>query len=130
MTERKKTMEIQFIQTPNGDRLAVIPEAEYNRMIAVIEDRQDREAVVEFNARKKAGEEEMIPAEFANRIIDGENKVRVWRDYRGLSARDLAEKAGISPSYLSQIEKGDRAGRFDTLKKIADALKIGVDDLA
>lgn len=131
MTKRKSAvMATQFIQTANGDRLAVIPEAEYQRLVSVAEDRQDRAAVVEHSARVLEGREEMIPSEFANRMIDGENKVRVWRDFRNMTARDLAEKAGISASYLSQIEKGERDGSFDTIKKIAAALNIGVDDLA
>lgn len=123
-------MDIQYIQTAKGDRLAVIPEAEYQRLVAAAEDRQDSEAVTEFGARLLLGQEEMIPAEFVNRMVDGESKVKVWRDFRGMTARDLAEKAGISPSYLSQIEKGERDGSFDTIKKIASALNIGVDDLA
>jgi hypothetical protein len=35
---------------------------------------EDLEAVREFKAKLAAGKEELIPA-------DGENKVRVWRDY-------------------------------------------------
>ncbi|MEO3998505.1 helix-turn-helix transcriptional regulator [Mesorhizobium sp. CAU 1732] len=49
---------------------------------------------------------------------------------RGLTARDLAAKASISASYLSQIESGVRDGSFETIKKIAAALRISVDDLA
>ncbi|TCM80555.1 helix-turn-helix transcriptional regulator [Rhizobium sp. BK068] len=123
-------MHTQFITTAAGDRLAVIPEAEYQRLIEALEDRADAEAVREFNARLAAGDEELMPAEFANRIIDGESKIKVWREFRAMSARQLAEKAGISASFLSQIESGERDGSFETIKKIAAALTISVDDLA
>lgn len=76
------------------------------------------------------GEDELVPGEIADRLIDGENKIRVWREYRGLSARGLADKAEISPAYLSQIEGGTRDGTLETIKRIAAALGISVDDLA
>jgi len=123
-------MRTQFIMTPNGEELAILPAADFRAMEAVIEDRADSQAVTTFRERLAAGDEELIPAVFANRIIDGENKVRVWREYRGMTARDLAEKAEISPAYLSQIESGARDGSFETIKKIAAALAITVDDLA
>ena len=42
----------------------------------------------------------------------------------------LADRAGISPSYLSQIESGKRDGSFTTIAMIARALDIDLDDLA
>lgn len=123
-------MRAQFIMTPNGEEMAMLPAADFRAMEAIIEDRADADAVRIFNERLARGEEELIPAEIANRIIDGENKVRVWREHRGMTARDLAGRAGISPAYLSQIEIGDRDGSFETIKKIAAALSITIDDLA
>jgi len=93
------------------------------------EDREDAAAVVEFRRKLAAGEEELIPAAIVDRIIDGENKVRVWREYRGITLPDLAEKAALSPAYLSQIETGSRAGTIDVMKRIAEALGMLPDDL-
>lgn len=90
------------------------------------------EDVSAYDAVKRAlaaGEEELVPQEIANRLIDGENPVRVWRDYRGLSGRALAEAVGISAAYLSQIESGQRDGRFETMQRIAEALNVSLDDL-
>ena len=84
-------------------------------------------AVSEFQRRLEAGEEELVPSEFANRMIDGENKVRVWREYRGLSARDLADKAGISVDELDRIERGDVLP--DNAERIATALGLTADEL-
>jgi len=120
---------VQYITTPTGDRMVVMPEAEYKKLAEAAQDAADAEAAREFNTRLAAGEEELIPAEFANRIVDGESKIKVWRKFRAMSARQLAAHAGISASFLSQIENGERDGSFETIKKIAAALKISVDDL-
>lgn len=122
-------MKMQYITTPNGDRLAVLPEQEFNVMLDVIEDKQDIEAVRGFRTALASGSEELIPAEFVNRMIDGESKVRVWREYRGMSAKALADTASISVPYLSQIESGVREGSLDAMKKIAEALKVKIDEL-
>ncbi|MGO8271747.1 helix-turn-helix domain-containing protein, partial [Rhizobium ruizarguesonis] len=90
----------------------VIPEAEYERLVEALEDRADAEAVRVFNQRLADGEEELMPAEFANRIINGEIQIRVWREFRAMTALELAEKAGISAGFLSQIEKGERGGNL------------------
>ncbi|ADH85700.1 helix-turn-helix domain-containing protein [Desulfurivibrio alkaliphilus] len=122
-------MHEQIIITAGGERLVVIPEADYLAMLDAIEDREDIAAIEKFHRRLAAGEEELLPAEMANRILDGENKIRVWREYRGMSARELASTAQISTSYLSQVETGSREGGIDTLKRIAAALRVSIDDL-
>jgi hypothetical protein len=45
-----------------------------------------------IKARVAAGLDEVVPASLVNRIIDGENIILVWREYRGLTAADLAAK--------------------------------------
>ncbi len=120
----------QIITTPNGERLVVLPEAEYLALLEAQEELEDIAAVDTFKRKLAAGEEEMIPSAIVDRILDGENKVRVWREHRGLAAKELAEKVGISAAYLSQIENGTRDGSFDTIKRIAAALRLTVDDLA
>ncbi len=68
-----------------------------------------------------AGTDELIPADFGDRILDGESPVRVWREYRGLSVKQLAAGAQISAAYLSQIEGGSRNGSLSTMKALASA---------
>lgn len=123
-------MSEQIIVTPNGERLVVIPEAEFVAMREALEDREDVEAVRAFQRKLASGQEELIPAEFVNRIIDGENKIRVWREYRSIPARELAERTGLSAAYISEIETGRKEGSVSSLKKIAAALSVDLDDLA
>lgn len=122
-------MNKQIITTSSGERLVVIPEADYVAMREALEDIEDGEAVRAFRQKLAAGNEDLIPAEYADRILDGESKVRVWREYRGLTAVDLAARVGISPAYLSQIETGARESSLDVMRRIAGTLGVTIDDL-
>jgi ribosome-binding protein aMBF1 (putative translation factor) len=122
-------MNKQIITSPAGDRLVVIPETEYQALIDALTETADLAAIRQFEKRLAAGEEELLPEEMVDRILDGENLIRVWREHRGLSVKALAEKAGIAPAYLSQIETGKRDGTVSTIKKLAGSLGVTVDDL-
>lgn len=119
----------QIITAPSGERMVVLPEAEFVQLLDAVEDAEDAAAVHRFKQKLAAGEEELIPAEYVYRMLDGENRVTVWREFRGLSGKELAKAAGIAPSYLSNIETGKRDGTIGTMKKIAEALKVTIDDL-
>lgn len=47
-----------------------------------------------------------------------------WREERGLSLSALARDAGITPSFLCDIEKGRKQPSPATLNAIAGALKV------
>ncbi len=121
-------MSVQYIDTEAG-RLVVLPEAEYRNLLESAEEAADAAATDRFRDRLAREEEELVPAEIAHRLFAGENPVRVWREYRGMSGRVLAEAAGIAQPYLSQIENGEREGSFETMRKLAGALRISLDDL-
>ncbi len=55
--------------------------------------------------------------------------IRQQRERSALSLRKLAERAGISNPYLSQIERGLRKPSADILKSIAHALSISAESL-
>lgn len=118
--------------TPNGEDLVVLSRKDYEallRQAGQAEDLEDLLAIQAFEAKVNAGEEERIPSEFVDRLIDGENPIRVWRDFRGLSARELAAAAGISAAYLSEIETGKKEGSLSVFRQIAKALRLDLDDL-
>jgi ribosome-binding protein aMBF1 (putative translation factor) len=122
-------MNKQIITTPGGERLVVLPEAEFDAIVEAAEDAADVAAVQKFRARLASGEEELLPSDVVNRMIAGENPIRVWREHRGLKMNELAERAGIKAPYLSQIESGKRDGTIDTMRRLADALGVAVDDI-
>ena len=122
-------MNQQIITTPKGERMVIIPEAEYLRLLEAIEDSEGLDSVRLFKERLAAGEEELLPAAMVDAILDGESRVRVWREHRGLTAAALAKAAGIASPYLSQIETGKREGTVETYRKLAIALGVTLDDL-
>jgi transcriptional regulator with XRE-family HTH domain len=70
-----------------------------------------------------------VAFETAKRLLDGESPVRVWREERGLSQRALAERAGVSPSMLNEIEHGRRTPSLTAARALAAALQVTLDDL-
>lgn len=48
--------------------------------------------------------------------------VRVMREAQGLSLRELAEMAGTSHSYLSQVERGDAVASKRVMQALLSAL--------
>lgn len=50
--------------------------------------------------------------------------IKLCRTNRGLSQDDLARKVGLSASYISLIEKGDRDPAMSTAEKISNALGV------
>lgn len=119
----------QIINSPGGERMVVLPLDEYEQLCEAAGDMADVQAYDEAKRRLAAGEDEMIPAEFADRILDGENRVRVWREYRRISVKELAGMAKISAAYLSQIESNHRQGSISTMKALAAALSLDLNDL-
>jgi len=87
---------------------------------------EDADALAAYHASR---DQERVPVELVDRLLAGENPVKVWREYRDLSQRALADRAGLNFTYLSQIESGARKGPVATMKKLAEALRVDLDDL-
>lgn len=56
-------------------------------------------------------------------------RIREERKSLGLTLEELAEQAGISPSFLSYIESNRRKASLATVSKLGAALKIPLGDL-
>ncbi len=74
-------------------------------------------------------EEESIPLEVVDRLLAGENPIRVWREFRGLTVSALAERTGVAKGYLSEIETGKKSGSLNTLRAVATVLDVDLDDI-
>jgi DNA-binding XRE family transcriptional regulator len=73
--------------------------------------------------------EETWPLELVEAKSNGENPVRLYRTYRKMTITELAEAAGISQPYLSEIEAGKKTGSVDVLRRICKVLRIDLEDL-
>lgn len=89
----------------------------------------DEAADIAAYEEAKARGEEAFPLEVAERLIEGENAIKVFRGYRGMTQAELAKLAGLSAMYISQIETGRRSGSTKALRRIAAALEINLADL-
>jgi transcriptional regulator with XRE-family HTH domain len=67
-------------------------------------------------------------ADVTNDVDVGE-RLRVIRTRRRQTLREVAERAGLSESFLSQVERGRASASVASLRRIADALGIAVSDL-
>lgn len=113
--------------TFSGKDYTVVPREEFEALRETVHEDEMEIAV----ARRVLGDadEELVPFELAERIAAGVHPIRVWREYRGMTASNLATAGGIAQSYLSDIETGKKPGSVKALKRIATALGISVDDL-
>lgn len=122
-------MSVQIIEKNGQPEWAVIPYEEYQRLVAEAEMLQDIRAYDEAKVALANGDEELIPSEVTYALLDGAHPIRVWREYRGLTQQQVADAAGISKPYLSQLESGQRNGTTEVLAAIAKALNVSLDDV-
>lgn len=103
-----------------------ISRAEYEALVEAREDLEDLRAIKEYQANPR----ESLPSEFVDRMLAGENIFLLWREHRGLPQAELARRTGLHRVHLSKIERGERTPTIETLKKLANALGVTLDDLA
>jgi DNA-binding XRE family transcriptional regulator len=83
----------------------------------------------EAKQRLARSRDELIPLELIERRLAGENPMKIWREYRGLTQEALAKRSKVSRPMIAAIESGHKMGGIGTLKKLAVALGVDVDDL-
>jgi DNA-binding XRE family transcriptional regulator len=109
----KPPMNIQFIEQDGDPAFVVIPYIEYLKLVSV------------------AGKDEdaLIPHEVLELSIKKDcNLISAWRIHLSLTQKEVAKRAGISQSALSQIERAENT-RSATLEKMADAMGLAVSQL-
>lgn len=122
-------MSAQVIERNGKPEWAVLPYEEYLQLLEQAEMLTDIGDYDRIKTAVEAGDEEVIPAELAYALMEGENPVKAWRGYRSLTQGQLAGLAAISIPYLSQIESGKRKASTRVMIALAKALRVKVDDL-
>ena len=74
-------------------------------------------------------QEEKLAAVVSTAASDIGSFIKAQREAAQVSVRQLAEKAGVSNPYLSQIERGLRKPSADVLNQIAKALRVSAEVL-
>ena len=105
--------------------MVTIPRAEYDRLVA------DSEMLADLAAcdAAKAEAGEGMPLAVFSRIVSGENPVKVIREWRGLTQAELAQRADLHRVQLHDIETGKSRCSVETMKAIAVALDVPLDDV-
>lgn len=60
------------------------------------------------------------------RLTFGTVRIQRWRLKRKLTQRVLAERVGIHPIYLAQLEAGTKTPSLRTLERLAKALRVKI----
>jgi DNA-binding XRE family transcriptional regulator len=111
-----------------------LPRSEYEALIKRLEQAEDNAALDRLEKRIEdegfsAATADYLSGELVGRLIAGEHPVRIWRTHRGLTRGALAAAAGVSPSYLTEIETRRKPGSLDAMIKLSAALKVSLDDI-
>ena len=117
------------VMTLKGKKYAVLPLEAWEKLQEYIEDLQDIADCNEIKARIERGDGEYFPSGVVDALIDGENKIKVFREYRKMTQAQLAEKTGLSTVMIKKLEAGETDGSVKSLKAIAQALNLDVDDI-
>ena len=108
---------------------ATISRTQCDRPCAEADDLADLRAALAAEASIQAGTEELVPAAVADRIVDGANRLKVWREHRSISQTELARTAGINRVQIADIQADRATGSVRTLTALAEALGATIDDL-
>ena len=96
---------------------------------AAEDDIADLRTALAVSSSIEAGAEELVPAAVADRLIDGTSPLTVWREHRSLSQAALSRASGVNRVQIADIEADRATGSARTLRALADALRVTVDDL-
>jgi len=116
-------MTVQIIESNGKPAFAVVPMREWEALLSKLENLQD------IADAKAVLNEETFPAEFADRLLNGESPLKVWREYRAKTLQTLADECGVTRQMLSMVEGGKAKPSSDLLARLAAALGCEMDDI-
>ncbi len=102
---------------------------EYARLCEAAEDLDDLRAYDRAKADLDAGEDELLPEEAVRRIVAGESPLRIYRELRSYTQEELGARSGVNRVQIADIEAKRKSGSLATVKKLAGALGVQIDDL-
>ena len=83
----------------------------------------------ETMAAAARGEIEWLTREETLAFVAAATPLAFWRKKRGLTQKALAALAGISQSYMAELESGKRKGDPALFKRLARALAVRMEDV-
>jgi DNA-binding XRE family transcriptional regulator len=124
-------MKAQFIITPNGEELAILPRADYEALVAAASDvEEDAVDAAVYDACKAAvanDPKSVLPVEVSALMLRGERLATAIRKWRGLTQQDVAAKLGMGQGTLSDIENGRHRTGANTVSALAKIYDVPED---
>ncbi|MEA1888554.1 MAG: helix-turn-helix domain-containing protein [Pseudomonadota bacterium] len=122
--------QVQIIERNGKPEYAVVPIDRYRRLLELAENAEDIRAADHAMREIESGEDEVVPVEVTRLLLSSDvHPLRVWREFRNMTQENLAYKAKVGKSYISQIEAGKKPGSVSVLTRIARVLNVDIDDL-
>jgi predicted transcriptional regulator len=83
-----------------------------------------------MTSRERPDREVTLPHEVVMlAVVEQKGIVRAWREHLGLTQAEIARRMDVTQSAVDQLERPDRALRFSTRKRLAEAMGIAVEQL-
>ena len=115
--------------TPSGEAIVIVPADQYERLVAAAEDARDVAIAEKALAEFEAGVGEALTDAEMSALLRAHSPLAFWRKRRSLTQPALAKAVGITQGYLAQIERGTRVGDVDLHRRLADVLRLDIEDL-
>ncbi|MEO5373711.1 MAG: helix-turn-helix transcriptional regulator [Alphaproteobacteria bacterium] len=110
------------------DQTVTLKRSDYLALLDRIEDAEDEAAILAADARGSKGD--ALSVVVVDRLINGENPIRVWREHRGMTVASLAHAIGVSSTYLNELESGRKLATTRLLEALAKSLGVELEDLS
>jgi DNA-binding XRE family transcriptional regulator len=115
-------MGVSFFTTPNGEEFAVLAREDFEALTAAAE---HAHAVNAYRSGRLPG---LTPNE-ARELAASATPLAFWRKKRNLTQAGLATHAGVTQTYISEIENGNRTGTVELWLKLSRVLNLPIESL-
>ncbi len=107
--------EYQTIMHDGMPAFVLVPFAEFQRV----------KPLLDYAAIQNAIPHDVVEAN----VLHDVPLIRAWREHLGMTQEAVAQRANMKQSALARLERGEGKPRKSTLKKLADAMKLTVEQI-
>jgi hypothetical protein len=128
-TTEEDVMNVRFQKTARGE-VAILPRKDYEALVArAAEADEDKGTarLVKLGRDAVAAGAPLLPKDVVDRLANGDNPLRVLREWRDKPQEYISFKTGLSQGYISDLETGRRNGTTAALRLIAEVLNVPLD---
>src|SRR4051812_21772513 len=113
-------MGAQFIKSPSGEDMVVLPRGEYDALIEAAEEALEDAADVAAYDAAVAGGIEPLPFEVSQAVLKGASRLKAIRLWRDETQMHLAFRTETSQGLISDLENRRRDMTAEMARRLAD----------